>query len=103
MSRAVGEENRAQRFEAAHRRGLLRAMGTVVIALPLFVFSIVQGVFNLREALFAPIELECPAALPVPSGTVPSTVLHVSLPDPEVGLLPACHRQPHCFLARPGR
>jgi hypothetical protein len=77
---------------------LLRAMGTVVIALPLFVFSIVQGVFNLREALFAPLELECPA-LRVPSGTVP----HLALPDPELDLLPACHRQPHCFLARPGR
>ena len=95
MSRAVGEGSRAERFEAAHRRGLLRAMGTVVIALPLFIFAVVQGVFNLREALFVPVELECPA-LQVPIGTVARPAPPFAQEDP----LPACHRQPHCFLAR---
>jgi hypothetical protein len=94
MSRRVGEGSRAERFEAAHRRGLLRAMGTVVIALPLFVFAVVQGVFNLRDALFPALDLECPA-FQAPAHTVIRGTLRPFEDD-----LPACHRPPHCFLAR---
>jgi hypothetical protein len=95
MSRRVGRGR--ERFAVVHRRGLLRAMGAVVIALPLFVFSMVQGALNLRNAVFTPIEDLVPT-LEVTAAELGRSALGPQL-DLVDSLLPPCHRQPLCFLA----
>ncbi len=98
MSRPVGEGGSGERFAVVHRRGLMRAMGAVVIALPVFVFSIVQGALNLREALLVSAEEVVPV-LETPAETVARPTLRPVRDLVGNSFLPPCHRQPLCFLA----